>query len=200
MSERDFRHQQKQKTAGSQRSSLNPDVQPSSSSFHCVVRRGSALGDGASEQLLGSLVHSLCVSILQTLMSVRRSLASMLTLAKTWLVDITVPAFVDGWARTVTSVSINPANHQSSASFHLPVDPKSSELANVCSTSFCNSLKVFFCLVCWVFLTEGINEHHFRPILPALLHSKDWKHSCVLCFWSRRRQCGCCLITLCQQR
>lgn len=62
------------------------------------------------------------VSVLQTLMSVRGSLASMLTLAKTWLVDITVPAFVDGWARTVTSVSINPENHWSSAFFHLLVD------------------------------------------------------------------------------
>ena len=44
------------------------------------------LGDGAPEQVLSSLIHSLClslVSILQTLMSVRGRLAKMLTLAKT---------------------------------------------------------------------------------------------------------------------
>lgn len=44
------------------------------------------LGDGASEQVLGSVAHALCLSLvfnLQILMSVQRSLASMLTLAKT---------------------------------------------------------------------------------------------------------------------
>lgn len=72
------------------------------------------LGDGGRGFSYVSLTHSLSVFfcvygflILQTWLSVRgSSLASMLTLAKISLVDITVPAFADGWARTVTSVSI----------------------------------------------------------------------------------------------
>lgn len=49
-------------------------------------RHEATLGDGASEQVLSSVAHALCLSLvfnLQTLMSVQRSLASMLTLAKT---------------------------------------------------------------------------------------------------------------------
>lgn len=59
------------------------------------------VGVGASHSVFVSLIFTL-----QTLMSVWGSLASMLTLAKIRLVDITVRAFMDGWATTVTSVSM----------------------------------------------------------------------------------------------
>lgn len=65
--------------------SITRDLQ-SLAMISVVVRHEAVLGDGASEQVLSSLSFILSVSpvsVLQTLMSVRGSLASMLTLAKT---------------------------------------------------------------------------------------------------------------------
>lgn len=58
-------------------------------------------------QLSTKSPNSFFPSLSQMQMNVWGSLVYMLTLAKTWLVDITVTAFKDGPDRTVTSVSIS---------------------------------------------------------------------------------------------